>query len=301
VTGSPLTIPYQLNMRTYGLVYFPWQKIYPIEFHHSMMHEMYRGQWITDLYQSARHASLRLQFLKLLTIWLFYFGAVLSLPVLVWLIARGPRVAKECSPEFRFLFLLSLVTYASMALTIYVGQPHYAAALTTVFYLMLMIILRDLWMWAPAGRPSGKFLARSMALTCALLCAAVAATSLVNQKYTVSWVRTWCSRDAENLRRASIERQLQGAPGRHLVLVRYQPKHDFILDEWVFNGADIDGSKVLWARDMGEAKNVELLEYFRDRQVWLVEPDESSSTLKPYKDGAAPQKLTLARTKANEP
>jgi hypothetical protein len=39
-------------------------------------------------------------------------------------------------------------------------------------------------------------------------------------------------------------------------------------------GADIDGSKVVWARDMGAEKNQNLIEYFSDRQVWLVKPDE---------------------------
>ncbi|MGA7926230.1 MAG: hypothetical protein WCA20_09550, partial [Candidatus Sulfotelmatobacter sp.] len=43
---------------------------------------------------------------------------------------------------------------------------------------------------------------------------------------------------------------------------------------WVANGADIDGSKVVWANDMGPQQNQELVEYFNDRKVWLVEPDE---------------------------
>jgi hypothetical protein len=63
--------------------------------------------------------------------------------------------------------------------------------------------------------------------------------------------------------------------------VRYQPGHDFILNEWVFNMADIDGSKVLWARDMG-AQNSELIQYFKARKAWLVEPDYHPVRLTPY-------------------
>jgi len=31
---------------------------------------------------------------------------------------------------------------------------------------------------------------------------------------------------------------------------------------------------VVWARDMGPEKNRELLDYYKDRRAWLVEPDE---------------------------
>ena len=41
----------------------------------------------------------------------------------------------------------------------------------------------------------------------------------------------------------------------------------------MYNGADIDKSKVVWAQEMGPASNLELLQYFRDRSAWLVQPD----------------------------
>ena len=64
--------------------------------------------------------------------------------------------------------------------------------------------------------------------------------------------------------------------------MRYRPDHNLIDHEWVYNGADIDNSKVVWARDMGKEKNRELLEYFKDRQAWLVEPDENPPRVSPY-------------------
>jgi hypothetical protein len=65
------------------------------------------------------------------------------------------------------------------------------------------------------------------------------------------------------------------------VLVRYKANHNVDL-EWVYNHADIDGSKVVWARDMGDAKNQELLEYFMSRQAWMVDADDSPPKLSPY-------------------
>jgi hypothetical protein len=72
-----------------------------------------------------------------------------------------------------------------------------------------------------------------------------------------------------------------GRGGRHLVIVRYAPDHD-PLDDWVFNHADIDGSSIVWARDMGDARNRELVDYYKDRQVWLLEPDAPDPAPVPY-------------------
>jgi hypothetical protein len=84
---------------------------------------------------------------------------------------------------------------------------------------------------------------------------------------------TWYSPITVNTYRARIIAQLSAQPGLHLVIVRYRPDH-VPVNEWVFNGADIDQSKVVWARDMGPEQNLELIRDFKDRKVWLVEPDE---------------------------
>jgi len=97
-----------------------------------------------------------------------------------------------------------------------------------------------------------------------------------------SWIRTWCSQDEQNLERARILKELEHTPGDHLVIVRYFPGHDIILNEWVFNNSDIDSSKVVWARDMGPQQNEELLRYFSARHVWLAEPDAKPVKLTPY-------------------
>jgi hypothetical protein len=33
---------------------------------------------------------------------------------------------------------------------------------------------------------------------------------------------------------------------------------------------------------MDEANNLELIKYYRDRHVWLVEPDSTPATVSPY-------------------
>ena len=45
---------------------------------------------------------------------------------------------------------------------------------------------------------------------------------------------------------------------------------------------DIDGSKIVWARELGEEQNAKLFAYFQDRHIWLVEPDVDNTEIKPY-------------------
>jgi hypothetical protein len=47
----------------------------------------------------------------------------------------------------------------------------------------------------------------------------------------------------------------------------------------VYNDADIDHSRVVWARDMDSAENQQLLDYFKDRKGWLLEADEEPPRL----------------------
>jgi hypothetical protein len=39
---------------------------------------------------------------------------------------------------------------------------------------------------------------------------------------------------------------------------------------------------VIWARDMGDAQNQELLEYFRSRRAWQLDADDPAAALQPY-------------------
>jgi hypothetical protein len=70
--------------------------------------------------------------------------------------------------------------------------------------------------------------------------------------------------------RAGIQHQIEANPGRHVAIVRYNRKS--FKPGWVFNSPDIDSQRVIWAQDMGD-RNRELLDYYRDRTFWIVEPD----------------------------
>jgi hypothetical protein len=82
-------------------------------------------------------------------------------------------------------------------------------------------------------------------------------------------------------RRGAIEKKLLSMPGKHLVMVHYHPDHDPNF-EWVYNGAEIDGAKMLWARELDKEQNTKLLAYFKDRKIWIVDADDDDSELTPY-------------------
>jgi hypothetical protein len=279
VTGSPFTTPYQVNMRTYGLMYFPWEHVPDLSYHHTEMKAFYGGGSVVGWHSVAREHPVRLQALKAAVVWLFYFGPILTLPVLAWVFscARG-RFWKSFSPELKFLLLLCALTYFSCTLTIYIGQPHYVAVLAAGFYAIILLMLREMY---DSGSAPLKFLARAVPAVCFILLVLRVIAPFAHFEPNPSWIRTWCSQDEQNLERARVLDQLRRTPGKHLVIVHYKPGHDFILDEWVYNNADIEGSQVLWARDMG-GQNAELVNYFHDRQVWWAEPDYSPARITPY-------------------
>ena len=63
--------------------------------------------------------------------------------------------------------------------------------------------------------------------------------------------------------------------------MRYSDQHD-PGKEWVYNSADIDHAKVIFARELDPASNEALARYFAARRIWLVEPDQPSPVLRPY-------------------
>ncbi len=72
---------------------------------------------------------------------------------------------------------------------------------------------------------------------------------------------------------------------RHLIVVRYSPGHIWYR-EWVNNRAEIDEAQVVWARELDNEANRKLLNYFKERRIWLLEADAEERILIPYSEPA---------------
>jgi len=283
VTGSPIRIPYQVNISAYHLVYFPWQKLQPAAlYRHAVMKQFYQGPPVLDSYGQVHRHPLLWILLKPLPLVIFFLGPVLLLPVLAWIAIRPRRsLMKTTSRNTRFLLLVCGCTMIGLTLPIYLPMAHYAAPMTAAVYALVLQSMRYVRLWKWDGKPSGLFLVRAVPVICLGLLPVRAAASALHIPVPVTIIHTWYSEDPHNIQRARVINQLEREPGQHLVFVRYEPEHEIFLD-WVYNSADIDSAKVVWARDMGAGGNRELIEYFKARRVWLVEPDETPLRLAPY-------------------
>ena len=285
VTGSPFRTPFQVNIATYNPVpYFPWQsmKAVPV-YHHWVMRTFYLGWWARQ-YEFGHSHPLLLFLLKNCVFWLFFFGPLLSLPMFVACFVLPYGVSfRDFDRRTQFLLLVCGSVLLGALLPVYFN-PHYVAPITCAIYALILIPMRNVRRWKPQGKPAGAAIVRSVPLIAVLMLVLCAASPRIRNSH-VPQLATWYSPIVTNSYRAGIISQLSQQPGLHLVIVRYRPDH-LPVTEWVFNGADIDHSKIVWARDMGTEQNSELIRYFKDRRVWVVEPDEIPPRLSTYSPNA---------------
>jgi hypothetical protein len=223
----------------------------------------------------------------LVQLWSFFLGPVLTLPLLVVAaIAPYGFSWKDLSKETRFLLLVCGAVTAATMLSIW-SNPHYAAPMACAIYALALQAMRTVrsWQWRTKG--TGLFITRAVPSVCLLVLLLRAGAGSLGFSLPPKWpggnsAPSWCSPGPTNPERASMVRRLEQYPGRHLVIVHYNPDHEILFHEWVYNAADIDRAKVVWARDMGAARNRELVRYFRDRRVWLVNADDVPPRLRAY-------------------
>jgi hypothetical protein len=283
-TGSPWEAPHSVNARTYNPApYFPWQRLKPPPaYHHAVMRELYLDT-VVGQYKAARSISgmIKNDSTALAKLWSFYLGPALTVPFLALLATLPFGFSwKDIRSSTRFLLLVCGAVMASSLLAI-MFMPHYAAPITCVILALVLQAMRRIRL-----QQSGLLVARAVPLVCALMLVLRVGAKPLHLPLPPAWPGagppTWCSPAPENAARAKLVGELSGYPGRQLAIVRYGPHHDILFHEWVYNEPSIDLSKVVWARDMGPAKNQELIDYFHDRGVWLVEPDENPPRLSPY-------------------
>lgn len=280
VFGNPTTLPYTVDRAQYGVApYFVWQSQRPEPlYRHEVMRRFYAQQELEGFQKIHRISGFIPQtLLKAAQGLLFYTGIILLIPLIMLRHALLDH-------RIRFLVLCVIVLIVGQLMEIYLF-PHYLAPFTAAFYAIGLQAMRHLRLWRPGNQPVGMSLNRLIVSLCVVLagvrlCAEPLYLGLPG--WPGPWASEWYGSDSRSgAARALIQSHLEQTPGRQLVLVRYSPSHQ-PLDEWVYNAADIDKAKVIWARDMGESENLELLRYYKDRTVWLVQPDTKPASVSLY-------------------
>ena len=267
VTGSPFRMTYQVNRGTYATApYFLWQSPRPEPtYNHAVMRDFYRWELERfEGYHTLDGAAYR-TWDKLVGSWKFYWGPLLTIPLLAF-----PWILRD--KKMRFPIVVGAFFLLGLAVETWT-LPHYVAPATGLIYLVLLQCMRHLRLWRWRGQPIGVALVRAIpTIACAMVLLRVGAAA-ARAQIEPAWPRG-------NLDRVAIARQLETTPGRHLVIVSYGPHHD-VDWEWVYNGADIDDAKIVWARAMSTQEDQELLRYFHERKVWHLNGDESPASLEP--------------------
>ncbi len=257
VTGSWATLPYALSQYQYGVPASFTFEAHPTP-HHALTEEQEMDYRMQRSFVNLRNGetesvgSYLQRLIYRIRFYRFYFYAPLYVAAVFFL--PGLR-------EYRFLWVALTILIFSLGTNFYpLFLAHYVAALTCLFVLIGVEGLRRLSLWR-----AGPEAARVLVCLCAL-------------QFAWSWAS---DRFPVPEQRIAINRQLASVPGKLLVFVRYWPNHIF-QNEWVYNAADIDGSRVVWARDLGDAEDAKLREYYSDRTLLLLEADARPPRLGPY-------------------
>ncbi len=263
VTGSAVEFPYNVHERAYAAKpLFLWQKPRPMpEYRHEAMRDFQMRE--LDVYERQQTLAgfLRETRQKGRALFGFYLGRppALLLLALPWVVR---------SRWMRFVVLAGAILGAGLLVETHTFA-HYAAPATGLVFLLLVQSVRHIRLLRWREVPIGRVVVWAFPLICVYHL--WSSFALPIRGFEPSWA----------LRRGQLLSQLGNDGRRHLVIVRYGARHPSD-HEWVYNEADIDGAHVVWAREMDAVRNRELLRYFTDRLVWLLDADADDPSLVPY-------------------
>jgi len=293
VTGSAVSLPYQVHDRQYAMAsMFLVMPLRPKPvYRHAVMREFWT-EWNVGQWKDSRNDFI-VQFLGKGYILIDFFFGFWPIALALLLAPFALKTTAE-----RVGSLLVGVCVAALALLIGV-LPHYAAAFSGAFYLRFLQSLQHLSVWRKPFGPvlaaavPGLFVLGFLNTVVGIVAhpnspgrdpiPGLAGRDTLSTALAVRGAHFGAARD-------EMDRDLANLPEGQLVLVRYEPGHN-LQEEWVYNRAEIDSSRVIWAREMGPAADAPLLDYYRGRRIWLAEPDAVPPRLTPY--GAPSQTVAM--------
>lgn len=259
ITDSPFRLPYSLHSEQYmSGPLFLWQS--PVtdapEYRNETMRE-FHSDWELDAYRAQQSVAgfLRVKAHYLIDILTVVFSPGLLLAAFIC----GFCKRKSPAPRFRLIgFSLTMLLGVLSAVWLF---PHYIAP---AFPLFMILSVQGIRTSFAARRDWSRFRPDTLRL------AVMAALLFFGIRCGIHCLQPpegWAKS------RAAIISRLMQIPGDDLVIVHYGQSHS-PHDEWVYNGATIDESPIVWARDLGEEKNRALIQYFRSRRIWSLNGDD---------------------------
>lgn len=276
-TGRPLLMPYAVNYETYHISKpFLFQKSNPIpEYHHESMRAFYVLHEFTDVLREGYEPGAFVR--RNATVYYAFF---------LWpfMLLVAPAIYVIWRSELRLVLCSTLSVAAALLAQIWPPHGHYAAPCTGAVILMVLFSVRH---FRNSNLQYGLWGARALTIVLAVWMISPVAERL-RDPYNIR-PRILATERAQmsvplpsEIQRQRIQADLENRSGKHLVIVHH-PWHDVPAQDWIYNDADIDHAKVIWARDMGYEQNQELLDYYPDRQVWYVDRGDVLGQIIPYR------------------
>jgi hypothetical protein len=255
VTGSPARMGYQVNRDTYGwpenLGFLPAKQ--PV-----IQNEVLRNMYFKEVNHRRIYDSPEALLDNLITRvfenWIVLIGPLLTIPLLYL-----PKVFrdKNARPLILFVALIAFLNLFQMVL-----YPFHLGPVVPALFTIVAACLMQM-----PGQNSIRF-AAVLPLCLVLIGMMKVEAHALNLRLSY-WEAPG---EPHGEPRAELQEWLARRPAKQLVIVHYEDGHNPD-QEWVYNRADIDGSKVVWARDLGPDADRELVKYFAGREIWRLNAD----------------------------
>jgi hypothetical protein len=274
-TGNPLFMPYMANHQQYHITRpFIWQARLPVpEYRHQVMRTLYVMHELPDYLnrsysgELAKMFSVRARYYYDFLVWPMFVPFVFA----VWIMLK--------SRKMRIIPITLLILFGGLLIEQWPPQAHYCAPLLAVTVAIAVYGLRLLRTWQPGGKALGPMITRSAVLAVMLLALAGLGRRVINP-YQIHPDSTMASPEIE---RARLISEMRRIPGDHLVFLHFHPSERGSIF-WIYNDPDLAHSRIIWAYDMGDAENRQLMRMYPNRHVWLIDKDDAINALAPYPD-----------------
>jgi hypothetical protein len=280
ITGSPFRLPYVMHQRQYDVVPAFWflpLRPEPTYSHPRLAAMLGTNGWAATAYEENRPRR------QLFGTGLIHsLGTVkISLRPAILLMLLVPAAWRD--PFYRKMAIVSGVFLLALSVETW-HLEHYTAPVWAALALMIAVWAERAWNLRIRKQRVGAALVL-LALTSPATAFIYYAVRL-HQQISVQPIGDSSAMNVANWpeRRGALIERLSKFDRRQLVIVRYPSPSWDIHHEWVYNGADIDRQRVVFAHDLGTEQDRTLLDYYPDRTALLLTFDSVSGQehIEPY-------------------
>jgi hypothetical protein len=265
VTGDYFTMPHMIYSPQYEIAGpFVFQKRELNKLSHGLMAKY--AHFDQDKHAIRRQSlagAIEAWFYKIWYYWRYFISSIFLIPLIAFFYFKH-------SFWDRFAFYSVAAVLVASVICTYEWPHYFAPAAAALFYMVLRGFMH-----------MKSFTEKFKLIRLNVLQYAIVITIFLVHPPLALFAHYKNASSAFTLQKNKLESELMKS-GKHLILVRYEENH-LLFEEWVYNKADLENDDVLWAREKHPLEsNEEILNYYRNRKIWLFEPDKDNTSLKPY-------------------